>query len=60
MGTTVEGVAGNISKAANTAGKHTNVFGAGLFAGIKAYLAGKSDDVHGAGQSEVADEVAAS
>jgi uncharacterized protein YoxC len=41
--TKVEDVTGNLTKVADGAKKHTSVWGAGLAAGITAYLEGKSD-----------------
>lgn len=38
--TKVEDVTGNLTKAADSAKKHSSVWGAGLFAGAKAYLEG--------------------
>ncbi|MBX9878920.1 MAG: hypothetical protein K2Y22_10730 [Candidatus Obscuribacterales bacterium] len=40
----VENVAGSVGEAAGQAKKHSSVFGAGLFAGLKAYLSGNDDD----------------
>jgi uncharacterized protein YoxC len=42
MTTKVEDVTGNITKVADAAKKNSTVWGAGLTAGIKAYLAGKN------------------
>jgi uncharacterized protein YoxC len=39
----VEDVTGNISKAANQAQHHSSIWGAGLAAGVKAYLEAKGD-----------------
>ena len=43
VGTKVEDVTGNIGKVADQAKHETQVFGHGLFAGIKAYFSGKTD-----------------
>lgn len=40
----VETVAGSMGVAADKAKKHSSVFGAGLFAGLRAYLSGQDDD----------------
>ncbi len=40
----VENVAGSVGVAAGQAKKQSSVFGAGLFAGLKAYLSGHDDD----------------
>lgn len=46
VGTRVEDVTGNITKAADVAKTHSSVWGAGLMAGIKAYLEGKPEEKH--------------
>lgn|GEM_PF-479008 len=40
----VESVADSVGVAAGQAKKHSSVFGAGLFAGLKAYLSGQDED----------------
>ena len=41
----VESVAGSVGQAAGNAKRHSSVWGAGLFAGVKSYLAGHDDDM---------------
>ncbi len=48
VGTKVEDVTGSLSKAAGTAKKSSSVMGAGLWAGVKAYLEGKDHGHHAA------------
>ncbi len=43
VGTKVEDVAGSLTKAAGSAQKHSSVMGAGIWAGLRAYLEGKSE-----------------
>ena len=43
MGTKVEDVTGNIGKAADAARKSSSIWGAGLAAGVKAYLEGRNE-----------------
>lgn len=46
VGTQVEDATGNLNKVASTATRHSSVWGAGLLAGVKAYLSGKEHSGH--------------
>jgi predicted PurR-regulated permease PerM len=46
VSTKIEDVSGSVNHAVSSASKNTSVFGAGIFAGVKAFFAGNHDHAH--------------